>query len=98
VTGESNFENFGGAFGVVSARSPDFGEFSNGELVVAGTFLAHVGWYGDLDVRYQPQPLFGQGKLRNDGLIVARDGTVIVTLLQYHPDTGVLTAFITRYR
>jgi hypothetical protein len=95
LKGFANFESFGGAFG---GNAPNFGQLPQGELAVAGAVLAHIGWYGNLDASYQPQPLLSTGKFRNRGLLVAHDGTVLVTLLDAHHNSGVFTAYIARYR
>ena len=95
IAANTNVENFGGAFGI---NIPNFGQLPNGEIVVAGTVLAHIGFYGNLDASYPPQPLLGTGKLTNGGLVVASDGTVLVTLLGSNASTGIFTTYIARYR
>jgi uncharacterized delta-60 repeat protein len=101
ITGESNYENFGGAFGLNSSpfvEPPHFAQLENGELVGAGALLVRIKPDGTFDASYPPQQVYGAGKLVTFGLLAASDGTVLVTLLKYHVATATYTTYITRYR
>ena len=101
INAESNSENFGGAFGLASAAivaPPNFAQLPSGELVGAGALLARIKPNGAIDPSYPPQQMYGAGKLRNKGLLVTSDGTVLVTLLEYHTVPGTFTTYLARYR
>ncbi len=99
--GESNYENFGGAFGAspsIAGFPSAFAQLKNGELVGAAALLARITPDGVIDPFYPPQQLYGAGKLRIGGLLAASDGAVLVTLHKYHPEPGTYTAYLARYR
>jgi hypothetical protein len=101
ITGESNYENFGGAFGgsfSIAGFPGTFAQLKNGELVGAAALLARITSDGVLDSSYPPQQVYGAGKLIPVGLLAASDGTVLVTLLKYHDGPGTYTTYLARYR
>lgn len=97
VEHQSNYENFGGAFGRFPAWAY-FGQLSNGELVGSSNLLARITPQGVLDPTYPPQQVYGAGKLIPRGLLVTSDDTVLLTLLKYHADPGTFTTYLARYR
>jgi uncharacterized delta-60 repeat protein len=100
ITGRSNYENFGGAFGgsySIAGLPGAFTQLKNGELVGAAALLARITPDGVIDSSYPPQQLYGGGKLIIRGLLAASDGTVLVTLLNPQ-SSSTETVFLARYR
>jgi len=94
----TNVENFGGAFG--EACVP-LAQLANGEFVAAGNALVRLspGWV--LDASHPIVPFFVPGnKAAKEAwyLLAAKDGTFLVTLLNYHSTEGTYDTFIGRYR
>jgi hypothetical protein len=90
----TNYENFGGAFGECAL----FAQLRNGDFFVAGDVLARVGSGGIVDRFYPTRPLYERSKRTVRDLLVSADGTALVTLTQYHSREGTSTTFIERYR
>ena len=95
----TNYENFGGAFGVCALFAPR----RNGDFFVAGDVLARIHGSGTINRGYPTRNLYKKARRTVRNLIVLRDGTALVSLTQWHDSHGKsigggTTTFIERYR
>jgi hypothetical protein len=93
---ETNYENFGGAFG----RRALFAQRKDGGFYVAGAVLARVNQDGVIRSSYPTQVLYDSESPSRTvkDLLVSEDGTAFVSLTTYNSRSGVSTTFIARYR